>query len=352
MTVHPQVHPGQAALVAKLAGRGLITPPWQEIRHHIPREHWLPEQVWVQRADRCEPVADADARYRLIYSDSPVVTQVDDGRPGGPGVATSSNSMPSMAATMLGPLDPYDGMTVLEIGTATGDTASKLSLRVGDQNVTSVEIDESLALQARDNLARVGLAPAVRITDGEAGWAPGAPYDRILATCALPTVAPALLRHLRPGGLLVAPLVRDFAPGLLARFTKDATTGTATGTFHGSASYMPMRSHRSTASATVDGTTPRHFHDLAAFPGLLEDITVPGFALYAGERLPGVHMTRRGPGEDAQVHLWDGAGAGVWAEDGWAAVYGTGRDLWTELLAVWQEYAAAGRPTRGGRTSA
>ncbi|MEU7201091.1 methyltransferase domain-containing protein [Streptomyces sp. NPDC045470] len=340
MTVPPQVHAGQAALVGRLAERGLLAPPWRGVWERIPREHWLPEQIWVQRPDRCEPVpvTDADARYRLTYSDSPVVTQVDDGRAGGPGVATSANSMPSMVAKMLGLLGLEDGMTVLEIGTATGDVASKLCLRVGDDKVTSVEIDAGLATRARANLARAGLAPAVHVTDGAGGWAPGAPYDRVIATCALRTVPSALPRQLRPGGVLVAPLVRDFASGLLSRFVKDATTGAVTGSFHGGASYMPLRAHRSTASSAVDGTTPRHCHEL--LDGQPDAFTDLAFGLYAGSRLPGVHMT----GSPDRLFLWDGAGAGVLAEEGWAAVYGRGRDLWQELLHVWQEYVADGRP--------
>ncbi|MFK8844515.1 methyltransferase domain-containing protein [Streptomyces sp. Ac-502] len=341
MTVQPQAHAGQAALVGKLAGRGLLAPPWREIWEHVPREHWLPERIWVQRPDRCEPVTDADARYRLTYSDSPVVTQVDDGRAEGPKVATSANSMPSMVARTLGLLDLRDGMTVLEIGTATGDVASKLCLRVGDDKVTSVEIDADLAAQARTRLARAGLSPAVHVTDGAGGWAPGAPYDRVLATCALRTVPPALLRQLRPGGVLVAPLVRDFSSGLLTRFVKDATTGAVTGSFHGGASYMPLRAHRSTASSAVDGTTPRHCHEL--LDGQLEEFTGPAFGLYAGARLPGVHMT----GTSARLFLWDGAGSGALAEEGWAAVYGRRRDLWQELVQAWQEYVAEGRPPLG-----
>ncbi|GCD33335.1 hypothetical protein OEIGOIKO_01054 [Streptomyces chrestomyceticus JCM 4735] len=67
------------------------------------------------------------------------------------------------------------------------------------------------------------------------------------------------------------------------------------------------------------------------------------FGLYAGARLPGVHMT----GSPDRLFLWDGAGAGVLAEEGWAAVYGRGRDLWQELLCVWREYVTGGRPPLG-----
>ncbi|MFI9025266.1 hypothetical protein [Streptomyces sp. NPDC053560] len=42
----------------------------------------------------------------LLYSNEPVVTQLDDGEPDGPGTATSANSMPSMVA--LGDHAPYD----------------------------------------------------------------------------------------------------------------------------------------------------------------------------------------------------------------------------------------------------
>lgn len=48
---------------------------------------------------------------------------------------------------------------VLEVGTGTGSTAARLSWRVGERNVISVEVDAELSEQAGKTLAAAGYAP-------------------------------------------------------------------------------------------------------------------------------------------------------------------------------------------------
>ncbi|NEE62047.1 methyltransferase, partial [Streptomyces sp. SID8455] len=71
-----------------------------------------------------------------------------DGAEGGPGIATSSNSMPSMVARMLELLEVQDSQQVLEIGTGTGYVSALLCERLGDDLVHSVELDPVVARQA------------------------------------------------------------------------------------------------------------------------------------------------------------------------------------------------------------
>jgi protein-L-isoaspartate O-methyltransferase len=128
--------------------------------------------------------------------------------------------MPSLMARMLEALDVQDGMRVLEIGTGTGYNAALLSRRLGQANVVSVEIDPGLVAQARSRLATLGYQPALVIGDGLAGAAAQAPYDRIIATAAVPEIPLAWIEQLAPGGKILANLRGDLAGGTLCLLTK------------------------------------------------------------------------------------------------------------------------------------
>ncbi|WP_315975415.1 methyltransferase domain-containing protein [Streptomyces nigrescens] len=307
-----------------------------------PRHEFIPERIWRQLPERCELITSEQDRWALIHSDEPVVTQLDDGREGGPGIATSSNSMPSMVARMLGLLNVHDGAKVLEIGTATGQVADLLCGRCGDGNVTSVEIDRALSVAAAENLNRRGHAPTLVVGDGEHGHPAGAPYDRIIATCALRHVPYELVEQLLPGGLLVAPRVGDFWCGALFCLTVDED-GTASGPFAGTATYMPMRAHRGAAGATPDTSSPRS-RSVAVLP---QETINPGFALYAGARLPGVTLVEGR--EDGNLRVWvtDGRGSGAIADaDGTVTEFGD-RGLWADVEAAWSEWDRHDRPSAG-----
>lgn len=325
-------------LVRQLDSRGLLSPRWRQAWNRVPRVAFIPPKIWRQLPDRCEAVADAD-RTPLIHSDEPVITQLDDGEPGGPGIATSSNSMPSMVARMLGLLDVHDGDRVLEIGTATGHVAALLSERLGDRNVVSVEIDPELSRQARENCRALGYEPTLVVADGEQGWPAGAPYDALICTCALRNVPSALIRQVRPGGTVVTPLHRPFWSGVLVQLTVHAHS-TASGPVRGGASYMPMRSHRPTAATAPDESTARAV-DSDLDPRHLLSL---GYALYAGARMPGVTMVAAQDGDHTQVWLHDPSGSAAVAasgEDAWQ--YGP-RDLWREAEAAYNAFVALGRP--------
>ena len=45
-----------------------------------------------------------------------------------------------------------------------------------------------------------------KVGSGYSGWEEGAPYDRIIVTCAIDHVPPALLGQLAPGGTIILPL--------------------------------------------------------------------------------------------------------------------------------------------------
>jgi protein-L-isoaspartate(D-aspartate) O-methyltransferase len=110
---------------------------------------------------------------------------------------------------MLEQLAVEPGQRVLEIGAGTGYNAALLAELVGPAGqVVSIEIDEELVAGAREHLARAGYSRVqVVLGDGALGYAPLAPYDRLILTTAARDIAPAWWEQLRaPGGRLVLPL--------------------------------------------------------------------------------------------------------------------------------------------------
>ncbi|MFD3469754.1 methyltransferase domain-containing protein [Streptomyces sp. NPDC058682] len=134
------------------------------------------------------------------YSDEPLVTQFTTGLP------SSSASMPSMVARTLllaGLAEPPAQGGVLELGAGTGFNAGLLCALVGDEQVTTVDLDPTLAAGAQGTLKTAGCAPTVVDADGALGWPPNAPYDVVLATFSVDHIPPAWLTQLRPGGRIV-----------------------------------------------------------------------------------------------------------------------------------------------------
>jgi protein-L-isoaspartate(D-aspartate) O-methyltransferase len=138
-----------------------------------------------------------------VNTDRAIITKRDT-----TGAPISSSSQPTMMAQMLGQLDVQPGMNVLEIGAGTGYNAALLQTLVGlEGHVTTVEIDQDVADQARDNLQRAGFgAVNVVVADGAAGYAPRAAYDRIICTATAWDVPRAWVRQLKPRGRLVTPI--------------------------------------------------------------------------------------------------------------------------------------------------
>ncbi len=139
----------------------------------------------------------------LAYRNEPIVTRRSaDGQP------TSSSSQPTIMAYMLDQLDVAPGHRVLEIGAGTGYNAALLAHLVGAAGtVVTVDLDEDVADQARAHLAAAGYPDVtVLAADGAAGYPPGAPYDRIIATVGVSDLAPAWRDQLVPGGRIVVPL--------------------------------------------------------------------------------------------------------------------------------------------------
>jgi methyltransferase of ATP-grasp peptide maturase system len=229
-----------------------LTPAWRPAFDAVPRHAFIPDVVWIVRDDGpgWVPLSrhdDPGAWWDLVYQDGYVVTQVDDGRAPEPGTAgeysTSSASQPSLVLRMLDQLDPRPGERVLEVGTGTGYNAALLCHRLGDEQVTTVEVDEQLAERARKSLADAGFHPTVVAGDGLAGWAPGAPYDRVESTASVRQIPPAWIAQTRTGGVILTPWGNGYHNDALLRLTV-GDGGTASGRFVGEAAFMWVRSQR------------------------------------------------------------------------------------------------------------
>ncbi|HEU0088775.1 MAG TPA: methyltransferase domain-containing protein [Pseudonocardiaceae bacterium] len=219
----------------------------------MPRAWFIPDTIWVDDVSGEGLVAvcqhtDPQRWHAAVSPDAPVITQVDLGevRPGQKGSFPSSScSQPSVVANMLDALDLQEGQRVLEIGTGTGWNAALLTHGVGERGrVVTLEVDPHLADQARRALTRAGYHPLVITGDGLAGYLPGAPYDRVIATASIrEVVPPAWLEQLRPGGRVVTPWGTDWSNGVM--LTLDVTeNGAATGRFCGDLAFMRVRSQR------------------------------------------------------------------------------------------------------------
>lgn len=129
-------------------------------------------------------------------------------------------SQPYIVALMTDLLEPQPSHTVLEIGSGSGYQAAILGQLV--QQVFTLEIIPSLAVQAADLLARLGYTNIeVKTGDGHTGWPEHAPYDGIIVTAAATHLPPALLDQLKPGGRLVIPVGLPYMPQELMLIQKD-----------------------------------------------------------------------------------------------------------------------------------
>lgn len=127
-------------------------------------------------------------------------------------------SQPYIVAFMTETLQLQPGQKVLEIGTGSGYQAAVLA-HLTDY-VYSIEIIESLAKFARQNLDRAGYAKVItKAGDGYQGWPEYAPFDAIIITAAVDHVPQPLLDQLKPGSRLILPLETD-GHEVLTLFTK------------------------------------------------------------------------------------------------------------------------------------
>ena len=179
---------------------------------HIPRENFVPSHL--------KPLA---------YLDQPLPT-----------ARQQSISQPSTVMAMLQALDVQPGQSVFEVGAGAGYQAALLSLLVGKMGkVISLDVVPELITAAKDNLASLGLDNVIILEgDGAQGHHQLAPFDRIIITCACPTIPQPLIDQLSEGGIIVAP-VGDLRSQMMVRGIK--VNGKLDLDFLGTFMFVPMK---------------------------------------------------------------------------------------------------------------
>ncbi len=242
----------RADLVNALVKETGLSEAWRGAFLRVPRHAFLPDHFHVLAAGRFQSIdraTDPDTWLKAAYAEHSVVTQFDGGPIGalaggdGDQHPTSSASQPSLVAAMLEELDVRHGDRVLEIGTGTGYNAALLADRLGEENVTTVELDEAVVHAARGALHAAGYRPHVIHGDGSDGHPPNAPYDRVIATCSVRWIPYAWVAQTRPGGLLLVPRTSAMLNYGMVRLTK-RPDGTASGPFVNPATFMHLRGQK------------------------------------------------------------------------------------------------------------
>jgi len=123
-------------------------------------------------------------------------------------------SQPYIVARMTAALQLSGRERVLEIGTGSGYQAAILSLLC--RRVYSIERLRPLLVEAEAQFRKLRITNiTTKVGDGARGWPEGAPFDRIILTCAPASIPEALLNQLKTDGIMVAPEGRDRSQALV-----------------------------------------------------------------------------------------------------------------------------------------
>ena len=183
--------------VAKLQTPGLV-----EALATVPREQFLRPGPWTILADadfmsgvamRTRTTPDADPR-RVYHN---IVIAIDPAR-------QLFNGQPSTLTVWIDALGLAPGARVLHVGSGLGYYTAILAQAAGSSGrVTAYEVDETLAVEARQNLA---FMPWVNVRHGDASQTCDETFDAILVNAGVTHPLDAWLDALATGGRLILPL--------------------------------------------------------------------------------------------------------------------------------------------------
>ena len=136
--------------------------------------------------------------------------------------------------TQLLELNPYE--KVLEVGTGSGYQAAVL---IGmEANIYTIERQKELFQKTKEFLPELGYNCNFYYGDGYKGLEQFAPFDKIIVTCGAPSIPEDLIKQLKIGGRMVAPIGKgDVQVMNLIEKTSETETKITT---HGEFSFVPM----------------------------------------------------------------------------------------------------------------
>ncbi|MFD6342501.1 ATP-grasp peptide maturase system methyltransferase [Streptomyces sp. NPDC060131] len=352
--------PDRRALADRLEKAGVLTTPqWRAAVEAVPRELFLNPGVFLPMdGGRWRPVRAVGANPaewgRIAYSDQSLTTQLDGYLTADQagdlvtGVPTSSSTTPVTVVGMIENLDVEEGHQVLEIGTGTGYSSALMCHRLGEDNVTTVEVDPAVAARADAALETAGFSTWTVTGDGLLGHPHRAPYHRVIAACAVRRIPHTWIRQTRPGGIILA-TVGSWPYGAgLAKVTV-GEDGTAEGRITDRSSFMQARSQAAVpVSGDLSARTAYADSERATkvLPVVLEE-WMPAFL--AQLAAPGVQFVRAATSDGTQLLYVFDPERESFAEftadgDGWTVRQGGPVALWDDIeraLTAWQD---AGSP--------
>lgn len=202
-------------LAQQLADEAVLDRGWRAAFENTPRHIFVPR---FYRHDMTVLDGSDPEHHRqwleAVYSDDSLTTRYAPVPSTDLMWPTSSSTKPSLMARMLTLLDVHRGHRVMEIGTGTGYNSALLCHRLGDGNVASIDIAPDLVATAGARLAELGHHPTLVSGDGAQGIPDAAPFDRIIATCAVPTIPTQWITQLREGGVIVTDLRGEISSNL------------------------------------------------------------------------------------------------------------------------------------------
>ena len=136
--------------------------------------------------------------------------------------------------TQLLELNPYE--KVLEVGTGSGYQSTVL---IGmEANVYTIERQKELFQKTKEFLPELGYNCNFYYGDGYKGLEQFAPFDKIIVTCGAPTIPEDLIKQLKVGGRMVAPIGKGDVQvmNLVEKISETETKITT----HGEFSFVPM----------------------------------------------------------------------------------------------------------------
>lgn len=200
------------------------TPALVEALADVPRESFLRPGPWEIRSEMDfggPPRTTPDANPQRVYHNYAMA--IDASR-------QLFNGAPSLLSALIEALELSAAARVLHVGAGLGYYSALMARVVGSTGrVIAMEIDETLAADARANLASMPWVD-VRCTDGTA--LAGETFDAILVNAGITHLQDAWLDALAPGGRLIAPFTTTIpamgpiGKGLMVKLTRGSTGGT------------------------------------------------------------------------------------------------------------------------------